>query len=575
MIIKKMKIKKFRGVENVEFDFLNSLNAFSGENGIGKTTLLDSILWVLCDETLICGKTNSSNLDDNDIKAPLEVELDLVKADGSELILKRNYYAKFNNDVFDDYVNKFSINDANYSVSDYFKRIKQELGLQNEPIVKGFNILRCLIDFDYFGSIDYKIAREVIENVLKLESAGDIINKEKYFEIKNDLIGQNYDISKTKTMYNTQKKNKEYEIDKIKNEMNVLKDNIKPLNKTKYENLKNDVEEVKIKEYEHSVEYKKIKKEFEDFSNDVQLTYNELMKLKNDYRTLEIKNANVLNPLETKNKELENLRTQFIKVKASATKCPKCDFVLNENDIVKQLTEISNRGKKLNNEIEELKKLIKTDELNILKNNISLKEEEYNNLLNKQNELKSQFTSLIEKEDLESQNFYKAKQERLDALKEEIYKMELESNKKPLEDKEQELEKSKVDLAKLELKTQLLIEFEKDKIYEISKKVNTVFPNIEFILTEVSNKGAELKTCKATYNGVDYLRLNDGQKIKLGLEIIDDFNRYLGILDPLPVVFDKMKDLSNSSITSILDNFKFQIFTTFVDNNTKIVLHSK
>ncbi|MFH1048778.1 MAG: AAA family ATPase [Patescibacteria group bacterium] len=42
-MFKSLKIKNFRGVENLELQDLNQINIFVGENGVGKTTLLDAV----------------------------------------------------------------------------------------------------------------------------------------------------------------------------------------------------------------------------------------------------------------------------------------------------------------------------------------------------------------------------------------------------------------------------------------------------------------------------------------------------------------------------------------------------
>ena len=121
MLIKSLSIQKFRAIENVDFQFKDGINAFGGENGVGKTTVLDSILWMLCDDTLITGQDNSKNLDDNASDKPIQVEMTLELASGVELNLKREYQPKFTKDgTFASYSNKFWINDASYTATKSF-----------------------------------------------------------------------------------------------------------------------------------------------------------------------------------------------------------------------------------------------------------------------------------------------------------------------------------------------------------------------------------------------------------------------------------------------------------------------
>lgn len=573
MLIKSLSIQKFRAVENVDFQFKDGINAFGGENGVGKTTVLDSILWMLCDDTLITGQDNSKNLDDNASDKPIHVEMTLELASGVELNLKREYQPKFTKEgTFSIYSNKFWINDASYTSTEYFKRLKKEFGIV-DPEIKKFNILRALIDFDYFGTIDYQVARDVIENILHLETAGDIINKEKYMLIKNDLVGQNYDIAKTKTMYNSQTEIKENEINKLKDNIKVLKENIKPLDKKKLEELTNNYNILKSKEYEHSAEYKTAYDKVNTATAENNQLYKEISKLKEELNLIEIKNGNILKPLDEKTKEVESLRKEFIRVKGSVKKCPNCNYELNHDEILNELKVMSDRGKKLAQEINELSSQVKTDEINAMRENVNLKEKEYRQKMKDLDSLRNEFDVYIEKEDNESASFYRARQEKLDQLSNEISQMKSESNTTTLDNLTNQLQTYQNDLAKLLVKKELLVDFEKDKISEINDKVKSVFPNIDFVLIEVSDRGAEKKTCKPQFNGVDYLRLNDGQRIKIGFEIIDGLTQAFNIKDKMPIIFDKLRDLSKTNIIDLKEKANTQIFTTFVGNEDKINLY--
>ena len=87
MRIKKLIINSFRGLENVEFEFNEKLNVFSGDNRLGKSTIIDSAMWVLCDETLVTGKQDSDNRNMLDLKKALNVILEMDNG----VILERKY----------------------------------------------------------------------------------------------------------------------------------------------------------------------------------------------------------------------------------------------------------------------------------------------------------------------------------------------------------------------------------------------------------------------------------------------------------------------------------------------------
>ena len=55
----KLKIENFRGIKNLEIKDLNKINIFVGENGIGKTTILDALyVSINPNNALLSFKTN-------------------------------------------------------------------------------------------------------------------------------------------------------------------------------------------------------------------------------------------------------------------------------------------------------------------------------------------------------------------------------------------------------------------------------------------------------------------------------------------------------------------------------------
>ena len=158
MKLQRLEIINFRNLKNVVFDIPQDKKviAFTGRNGIGKSTIIDSIMWLLTDETLVYGCQNADNVDVNNKKEAVNVKAVFIKDDGVELKLQRVLTPTFTKSgEFKNYTNELFINDANYSVKDYITRIRnQELGISydNDPEVSGFNTLRSVFDYNYLNN---------------------------------------------------------------------------------------------------------------------------------------------------------------------------------------------------------------------------------------------------------------------------------------------------------------------------------------------------------------------------------------------------------------------------------------
>ena len=204
MKIENLKIENFRGLKDLEFNFKDGLNLFSGSNGIGKSTVIDAIMWVLCDETLVYGKQSADNRNQNNLRDIIKVSLKLDNG----LELERTYYDKYKEDLegnlrYDKLVNEFKINGAKYGSKEYFDYIKYNIIKldRNVIIPKDYNLIRSLMDYNYFGSIDYKISRALLEKVLNLKTDEEIVNEEQYAPIKTDMQLLKFEIQKKKHQF--------------------------------------------------------------------------------------------------------------------------------------------------------------------------------------------------------------------------------------------------------------------------------------------------------------------------------------------------------------------------------------
>lgn len=578
MRLKKIDIVKFRNLSNVSFEIPEGKKAivFSGLNGIGKTTVIDSVMWLLCDETLVYGKENSDNLDKNNRQDTVEVTCLFVKDNGDELELKRKLYPKYNKaGEFSSYANEFYINGADYSPKKYFARLlNEELGvrLENDPDVTGFNTLRSIIDYNYISSIKYQTAREKIEKILKIAKDEVIANDTRFSLIKDELKAQLYDVAKVKTKLNKKKSISEEMVKKFTNEYQLLKEAFKPIDKEEYEGLLKQKEAIQNKEYTHSADYQSIMAKMQEFSNVVSEAQISMNENKKKYDALNTEKTNIKNNIIHYNNDIATLRETFISVKNSSRKCPNCNFELDKESINKRLKEINEKGTATGELIKKLTQKLESIDLESLKHDFEESKNKYEELFQKQKEFNDKLQAIIKKEDDENRIFYNEKQIALNEVNGKIMAMEMASNKSGLENKESELKIAREDLALVERQLIILDEFFQFKNQAIKERINEVFPNLDFRLTVESDTGAIQNTCQVFLKNVDYNGVNTGNKILLGFEIINSLRRAFGVTETLPIIFDELANLDKENFKKTTNLSDSQVITTLVGQSDTIKL---
>lgn len=578
MRLKKIDIVKFRNLSNVSFEIPEGKKAivFSGLNGIGKTTMIDSVMWTLCDETLVYGKENSDNLDKNNRQDTVEVTCLFVKDNGDELELKRKLYPKYNKaGEFSSYANEFYINGADYSPKKYFARLlNEELGvrLENDPDVTGFNTLRSIIDYNYISSIKYQTAREKIEKILKIAKDEVIANDTRFSLIKDELKAQLYDVAKVKTKLNKKKSISEEMVKKLTNEYQLLKEAFKPIDKEEYEGLLKQKEAIQNKEYTHSADYQSIMVKMQEFNKVVSEAQISMNENKKKYDALNTEKTNIQNNIIHYNNDIETLRETFISVKNSSRKCPNCNYELDKESINKRLKEINEKGTATGELIKKLTQKLESIDLESLKRDFEESKKKYEELFQKQKDFNDKLQAIIKKEDDENKIFYNEKQIALNEVNGKIMALEMASNKSGLENKEAELKIAREDLALVERQLIILDEFFQFKNQAIKERINEVFPNLDFRLTVESDTGAIQNTCQVFLKNVDYNGVNTGNKILLGFEIINSLRKAFGVTETLPIIFDELANLDKANFQKTTNLSDSQVITTLVGQSDTIKL---
>lgn len=469
MKVKKIKINNFRGLKDLEvnlFDF----NNFNGKNGIGKSTIIDSVMWCLCGETLVYGKQDSDNRNSNSIRDIINVVL-TIDFDGTETTLERKYYDnwvidKEGKEKFSEVKNLFFINGAKYKKDEYFDFIKNIVSVPNNiKFPKDFNLLRCLMDYNYYSSIDYKISRKFTEELLTLKPDEEILNEERFALIRGDMQIANYDFAKCLNKYANTKKETEVLI----NDKTSLLNNYK----AKLEKLREQVKEEIEKNFDFEPKTTLISKRLEE---------NRLI---------------IQNLVENQKKGLfelqnyEELIQYSLNEKKDINKCPYCGEVLNKEEL--ELKERKNNQ----------------DNIEIIK----LKEQEL----------------------------------------------------------EKQIKELKTIVFNCELKKDLVQEFKQTKLALIKNSTYEVFPQLDFEILEVNeNTGAVKEVCYAKLKGVEFKGINDGHRKLVGILIIEDIKKALGIAD-LPIIFDKRADIDDNMLAEIRKITNAQLITTSVSNDNEII----
>jgi len=173
MVVKKLILKNFRGFENIELAFHDSLNIFIGRNGSGKTTVLDAIAFNLehltkrlnasddqkkfpkeywpIPEDLKKGQKNGTIrviLEDNKIKYEQVFE---IKDDGSHSYNKYSYKGKIKR--IDEYISKSRLNTV-FPILLHIKSNRNKIDKLDKKVMY-INRLECYENAFSFGNVHF------------------------------------------------------------------------------------------------------------------------------------------------------------------------------------------------------------------------------------------------------------------------------------------------------------------------------------------------------------------------------------------------------------------------------------
>ncbi len=611
MKINELVVENFRNVSNKTFNLKANYNILKGANGLGKTTIIDSILWVLTGETIVCGKNDADNRNQNDLKLPLGVKITFDNG----LVLERKYRDiwvedKDGNLKYSRTDNNFFINGAKFKKEEYFSFIRDKVKYDKNLEVKDFNFLRFLVDYDYFGSIDYKVARKFIEKCIKIKSDDELISESKYAPIKTDMQVLKFEYGKLLNKYKLSIKQDETIIEELQTKIVKKQELVNAQDIEEYKRLneeRNNLLNSSFDNQKYLVEINNLNAKIKQSQQDVLLEIidinnktTELIKKGNELkREIDIMKSNIedskryIQSLNESQEEYTSLIEEKKALKFSEKVCPHCGGIINQDEEKAFNENIKKDIEVLKGQIESAKQGISGSKVMIT--SYEEKIEAYNKEFEKTSKEYQDFMTRLEELNNQKQNneevaklsqekakleeeckgainvFNENKNAKIGEISSQMEKLAVSIQaSKEIEEYKQQLKACKEHKFTCESNIDLIKDFKAEKLNSLANKVKEVFPTIDIeLIEENENTGSFKDVCYTKLNNVEFSYINDGYKYLLGIEIIENIKKHLGVED-LPIIFDKFGDIDNETFKKILAKTKSQIICTEVTENKEI-----
>lgn len=606
LIIGSIKIKNFKGILDKELYFSKGKNIIEGENGIGKTTILDAITWCFfgknfADEKLFKIKPIIDGEEKKDLSTSVELTINdklieriwdkdttTIKVDG----------VKFGNREFIDYLrDNFMITDEEFKALSNIDYIPKLHWKDLRSLIMG--LVGEITNEEVYAKGNFELIKE------KIESVGVEKTQENITETKSSLTNEikkilgNID-QKTKDIQELVVDEKETE--ELKKQKNLIKEKIDNYNTLASKKLQQDRE---VKELENSnIEIARIDSQILKLENDI-VEYQKTYDSSNVDASIvkENKIKVIENKIEQKNKDLDLLSTEKTELSVKRSdlkrlydeelakepriendKCSVCGQILPQDKINEALHKLKEESIKVANNYVVQAKIHKQriEEIEIIERQYS---QDLRNLEIEKEAIKKSVIDVSEESDVQKlmkSNIENANNE-IDGLK--VSKTTLESNIVSINEKishhekvdlgegisslQQELENItkklavsdtvtifKEQLKKLEdehqgllkekkllnEKEQQLILFNNTRAEMLRERVRHNFKLADFITQETTKDGKLIETFKIAVDGIEYSSLNTGMKILVALDLIDNIQRLKN--KRLPILIDGLGELT-------------------------------
>ncbi|AFZ70362.1 ATPase involved in DNA repair [Caldisphaera lagunensis DSM 15908] len=447
-ILDSLEIENFLSHKNTKINFSSGSLAFVGENGAGKSSILEALYFAL---TLKPWRDRAYLINANSKKAVVKIRL--KELEGNDMLELRVDLAKKGNDSFTTEVILKRNNKVEATRQEDYKRlVKQYLNMQSVPDITDFLQSSIIVKQNTLNEIASKMTdnkkdfKELIERALGIESYKDAEEGLKKVDIRseNQSIGLIYNI-KQRHLDEVNKNivSKKQEYDMIINKINEIKIEIqkKDREKQELENLINSLKKQLDEEQDKVLELNSLRTRKEELLKYLNKRQKEIEELQKEIEELQKEIENIesqksVADLYDKLNEYDSLSMEF---KDLESKIKELEFIKNNYEQMIKYQEYEEKYNGLNRERDEINDKLKKVEISLNYYNNLYKE--YKNRINKIKNLKNnfrefanidvekdldQFINQINEEIKQINNEKEELDKKINNIKEEIIKRETE-----------------------------------------------------------------------------------------------------------------------------------------------------
>lgn len=574
MLLKRLSLQNFQGIQDLSFDFDGSIQTIYGTNATGKTTIYNALTWILFDKSSIGikGFTPKTNDAKGAYKHNLEhlVEATFLLNSGQILKLKKIYkevYKKKRGAMaqeFDGHTINYFIDDVPCGTEKEYNR--QILSLCNNDI----EAMKSVTMIDYFADeISWNKRREIlfsicgdIDDMEVIESNVKLFQLKKYLvnddnltykpdEYKKVALAKIKEINKMLNMipsridevYRLMPKIVEYDIDEIEEQIVILKNRKKQVEIERTQALLNNdssvlrqsISNLKVQLAQEKAKYtednSKVNESLNNYINQIRAVQNEIKVNIQDVSAKIVISNNKLNTLNETREKLLNEYNKLLATYWDTDKeiCPTCKQALLYSDIEKLKNDFENNKKISLEKINQKGKTIASKEM-ILSETENIVE-----LTQQLDELTSKLNNAIENENT------------------------LRNNLKEVEP----FEKTQkcIMLCKQIQKQEDALESDKS-IYEINKMLDTKIKSIESELEKFDMIFAKVELFEQS-------KKREKELLKEEMELKESFEYYESAINLCELFIKTKASLITKKINDKFDNVRFKLFIEQVNGGLK------